>query len=123
MSTLSRNHRTAVFVRTFEDDSDSERERKEAFVGSLGREPNYADGGTIKVDVYSVFPNGAVESGLVWPGPVAPPAALVAAAEAAGYSLVAETPAPAGTGYRLSSPNLRAMAQDAGYTQNVILDN
>lgn len=117
---LSKNHRTAVFVRTFEDDSSSERERKQAFVGSLNRSPNFSEGGTIKVDVYSVLPNGNVEAGLSWPNSK-PPATLVAAAQAAGFKLVPT--AVQSSGGRVSSPALRRMAKDAGYVQNIVLDN
>lgn len=92
MSITSRNHRTAVTVFTPDNPSDAYRERAAGLVGSLNRAPDYASGGTIKVDVYSVDERGNVTKGLNWPTATATSVItaedLVAQAKAAGYTQV-----------------------------------
>lgn len=84
MSDLTRNHQTAVFVRTA-DATASFIERAKRLVGSLNRT---SGDGTIKADVYSVDAAGRVTQGLNF-GATTPEKSdddLVAAARAAGYN-------------------------------------
>lgn len=85
MSDLSRNHQTAVFVRTA-DATQNFIERAKRLVGSLNR--NGGDGGTIKADVYSVDAAGRVTQGLNFGAAASEKSDddLVAAARAAGYN-------------------------------------
>lgn len=85
MSDLSRNHQTAVFVRT-DGATPNFRERAQRLVGSLNR--GGGSGSTIKADVYSVDAAGNVTAGLSFDAqPVAQSDDdLVAAARAAGYN-------------------------------------
>ena len=123
MTTLNRSARTAVFVRRSANDSSSYRNRVEGLFGSLNREPDYADGGTINADFYVVDDAaGTVTPGIEAPAPkpVVSPYTLEAV-RAAGYTVIA--PASQGTGGRLSSPYLRRLARDAGYTVSVVVDS
>lgn len=84
MATLSRNHQTAVFVRT-DGATDTFIERAKRLVGSLNRS---GDSSTIKADVYSVDIAGNVTAGLNFASPAVDSNDddLVAAARAAGYN-------------------------------------
>lgn len=86
MSNLSRNHQTAVFVRTA-DATDSFIERAKRLVGSLNRSGS-GPSSTIKADVYSVDAAGNVTAGLNFSQPAvqSDDSDLVAAARAAGYN-------------------------------------
>lgn len=123
MTTLNRSHQSVLFVRVTENDSDAYRNRANALVGSLNRSPDFADGGTIKVDVYSVNDiTGAITPGLTWPTPepTVDTEALRVKAAAAGFDLVAKPKAPKAG--RPSSPRLRALAEDAGYVQSIVVE-
>lgn len=87
MSNLSRNHQTAVFVRTA-DATDSFIERAKRLVGSLNRSGSGPSSSTIKADVYSVDAAGNVTAGLNFSQPAvqSDDSDLVAAARAAGYN-------------------------------------
>lgn len=119
--TLKANHQTAVFVRVHPDDSAAYKERVTGLAGSLNRNPNFSEGGTIKADFYSVNDvTGEVTPGVTF-ATAAPAldAALKAQVEAAGYKVVDERPAPRG---RVSSPRLRAMAEEAGYRLSLVAE-
>jgi hypothetical protein len=128
----SRTHRTAVFVRVRQDDSKALRERQEKLVQAFNRPPQAADGGTIKVDVFTVagnqvFPgyDPSVAEGTTTTVAAKPLSAAVRAElKAAGYTVTAPAPkvtktAPSG---RLGTPAIRRLARSAGYTQCVISD-
>lgn len=121
---LSRNHQTALFVRSNPSDSAAVRNRAAGLVGSLNRDPNYADGGTIKADVYTVNE----VTGEITPGytpAVAKPvlsASVRALVADAGFNLVPAYTTSVARG-RVSSPRLRSLAADAGYTATVIFDS
>ena len=85
MSNLSRNHQTAVFVRTA-DVTPNFRERAVRLVSSLNRGED-ENSSTIKADVYSVDAAGRVTAGLNFDADVeAADDDLVAAARDAGYN-------------------------------------
>ena len=112
----SRVHRTALFVRLSPDAT--LRERQEKLVDAFNRPPQAADGGTIKVDVFSVQ-GESITAGLTefvaGPAPVSP--YTIKALVDAGYTVVAPEPAPSG---RIDSPTLRELASNAGYTQVIV---
>lgn len=123
MTTLNQNHQTAVFIRRSANDSTAYANRVTGLAGSLNRDPDFVDGGTIKADFYVVDD----VAGTITPGTAAPVAKPVVspytiqAVEAAGYTVIA--PATQGTGGRLSSPYLRRLARDAGYTVSMVVDS
>lgn len=125
-NTVSKNHRTAVFIRVTKDANTPDHvERRQSFVKSLNRKPNVSEGGTIKVDVYTVqgttIANG-LQDLVTGPKPLDP--ALAAALAESGYTAIVDASkvnqTPTG---RIGSPELRRLAQKAGYTQVVTLDS
>ena len=124
IATLSSNksHQTAVFIRRTLTDSESYVERVATLVKSFNRPPNTSDGGTIKVDIYTVI-GGEVKAGNQTPVQPVPYASLALRQQAkeAGFELVAK-PVTAVKG-RIDSPTLRAAAKKAGYNMPVIVDD
>lgn len=119
--TLSRNHQTAVFVRRTASDSAAYINRVNGLAGSLNRDPNYSEGGTIKADFYVVNDDtGEITPGTSFTAAPKVDASVVAELEAAGYTVTA--PASKGLGGRLSSPYLRRLADEAGYTASLVMD-
>jgi len=122
----NRSHRTVVFIRVKNTLKADEVERFEKLVQAFNRPPQAADGGTIKVDIFTVHGNqvakGFVKSIGGSTTTVAAPelsASVKAALAASGYTAtppapkVVKTPAPSG---RIDSPSLRKAAKAAGYT-------
>jgi hypothetical protein len=112
---ISKTHRTALFVRVSENDSDERKNRVSGLVKSLNREPNVSEGGTIKTDVYTVAGDNVTKGydPNAKPGPTEPPANLVAAAKAAGYKL--EPTAVVTDVAEISDDELRKVAAEYGY--------
>lgn len=116
----SRVHRTALFVRLSPDEV--LRERQEKLVDAFNRPPQAADGGTIKVDVFSVqgqsITAGLTEFVTAVETPYVSPFTIQQLVNA-GYTVVAPEPTPAPSG-RIDSPTLRALASEAGYDQAIV---
>lgn len=120
--TLNKTHRTAVFVRRSAGSPKDYLERNAALVKSLNRKPDVSEGGTIKVDVYTVI-GDTIEIGLVDVNatPAGPSSYLVELATQEGFTVTPVEVETANYSGRLSSPRLRELACEAGYTQTVIV--
>ena len=83
---INRNHRTALFVNVSADASGDYRERAARLVESLGG-PLGGTHSAIKVDIFSITPEGAVTRGLVFPtNDTSAPVDVQALAREAGYT-------------------------------------
>lgn len=112
-----RDHQTVVFVRQHPADLENDRyvERNKRLIGSL-------NGSNIKADVFTVRGSDITPGLNVEPaGPAELPASVRAQLEKAGYDAVPVGGTTSDFGPRISSPELRAIADKAGYTQAIIV--